>query len=185
MKTFSFQDELQKIIDGKELTAVRFYVTPEEFKVAFVLHSDQEFTTLAEINELGEFDGVCMYRTEIICSWSTDTPYLNKLKKILNPSALDQAVKDISPVKEFTFHGFVAAFENTNTLVEVAYKGNFKPAGKIIGHDEHALALVEIDENYTDPIAHSLIHFASVVRLSIDIPYMRETAAAFQKEKLD
>lgn len=180
MQKFHFQNEISKLVENKTLTAVRFKKTPGEFKVAYLIDVNTEFTTLAEIDERGELDGVCMYRSEEISSFSTHTQYMSKLEEKIDSSLLEHALEKIEKVKEFNFRGFAKAFENTDTLVEVEYQTNFGPAGKIIGYDEEALLLHELDE-HDGVISHALIKFSSITCMSIDIPYMRVIVASLKK----
>lgn len=184
MKNFNFQNELKNLIEKQKLVEIRFRELTGDFKVAYILNANSEFITLAEISDHGELDGVCMYHSDEICSFSYETFYLNKLEKKVNPSALKQALKDIEKVKDFSFVGLASAFEDTDTIVEVAYEADSKPAGKIIGHDENTLFLVELDDEFKGPqgfLAYTLINLSTVTRMSLDIPYMRDIATSLKK----
>lgn len=181
MKNFNFQTELQKIIEKKQLVAVRFKRTPEEFKVVYLLDANDEFTTIAEIDNRGELDGVCMYHSDEINSVSTYSQYLSKLEKKIDPSTLKRVLSTIENVKEFSFTGLASAIENTDTLVEVEYENGFRPVGKITGHDEQALFLTEFDDESKEPLAHFLIKFSAITCMSLDIPYMRDIVASLKK----
>lgn len=178
MKAFSFKSEIKKIIDTHQLTAVRFVNAPDEFRVAYIINANPHFTTLAEITNKGKFDGISMYLTSEISSLSTNTPYIDQLAQKVEASVLIDVLKIVNPVKEFSFTGVAAVFKGSDTLIEVEYETDFRPIGKIGGYDDQALLLFEYHEKHRGPIAHLLIKFSAITRMSIGIPYMRNIDAS-------
>jgi len=174
MNNFNFQNELQKLVESKKLIAVRFRSVPEEFKVAYILNANSEFTTIAEITDTGGLDGVSIYPSDEISSLGFKTEYLDELETKVDPSTLNRALANTATVKDFSFKGFAAAFANTDTLVEVEYETDFRPFGKITGYDDEGLYLEECDDEFDTSLASFLIKFPAVQCMSLDIPYMRE-----------
>ncbi len=181
MNNFNFQTEIQKIIENKQLAEVRFRDVPGEFKVAFILNINAEFITLAEVDNLGELDGIGMYFFDQISSINTSTLYLNRLKKNVTASVWEEAMKSIAGVTDFSFSGLAAFLEKKKKFVEVAYEADFMPVGKIVGYDNQALSFIEIDELHTQPIAHTVILLSAITRMSLDTPYIRDIETSLNK----
>src|SRR6185369_4558171 len=136
MKNFNYQDELQKIIDNKQLAEVRFHSNPGGFKVAYILNTNAKYLTLAEIEPKATLDGVCVYLMTDVYSIKVGTTYVNTWsKKITDESQYEQALKDIEGITDFSFEGFISRFENTDTLVEILLENTETLAGKIVAHD--------------------------------------------------
>ncbi len=175
MQKFSFQAELQKIISSKQLAEIRFQSKPDLFNVAYILSANEVYLTLAEIDPKAHFDGVCIYQVSDLSSIKVDTEYLKKFgKKIKDDGIYQRAIQGISTVKEFTFQGFISAFENTDTYVEILCGRQDTPAGKIVGHDEAVIVLDEISGKKQTSFTKTYIVRSTITRLSVDVPWVNK-----------
>jgi hypothetical protein len=184
MKNFSYHHELQKIIDNKQLSEVRFYSNPGKFSVGYILSANDEFLTLAEIDPKVHLDGVSVYRTEDVCSVKVETTYLGKFgKKIKNDSLYQQAIKSTEKMKKFDFEGFISTFIHTDTIAEIHTDNTESLAGKIVGYDGEVLAIDEFDDKGRHS-ARTYIKLALVMRLSVDVGWTRKISRSLANKKI-
>lgn len=176
MDKFNYIDELKKIATNKQLVEVRYVDRPHEFHVAYILDANEEYLTLAEIDQECNFDSITIYRAESIRSIKTETSYLKKLAMKVSPGVYEKALKNIENLKTFSFEGFCAAFEGTNTLVEVACVNEDTLTGKIVGYDKEGLALNEYDGKQVGVVGYALVSFPTIDWLSVDTPWLRNIA---------
>lgn len=173
MKNSIFLKELQSIIKSRQLVEINLKGAPT-YKVAYILAINDEYITFAEVSSSASFAGVIICFTEDIESISIDTIYLSELsKQIINDSLYTLAENTIKEVREFTFEGFVSAFKNTSTVLEITTENEVTIAGRVITINNDILLLDEYSSESDRRIARSYFKREVIVRLAIDVPWLR------------
>lgn len=173
MKKFDFTSKFNNITKNKELVEISLHGAPT-FKVAYVLGAAKEHLLFAEINSSALPNGITICQTSDIDFIALDTVYTSELvKRIEGASLFDQAVKEAKPIKKYTFEGFISAFENTKTIVEITTDEEVVYAGRIIGHDDKVLVLDEYSTESDKCLGHLYFNRSIISRLSIDVPWLR------------
>jgi len=184
MQQFDYQAELKKIIDGKQLVEVYLHDAPT-YKVAYILSANNEYLTFAEVSSSATFSGVIICHLSDVDSVRAETPYLGELAKQIKDNFIyEQALRDTEGVKEFTFKGFVLAFENTNNIVELTLGNDDTVAGRIVAQDDKVIALDEYTAENDRRLARTYFNKDVVVRLAIDVPWLRTISRSLADKNL-
>lgn len=172
MKSFNYQSELKKIIDNKELVEITLTNSKSSHFKGYLLHADSEYLIFAAIGNEYVFQGVGIVRKSYLESIQVETHFVSQWKKgIKDDSIYAKAQKSISSIKEFSFEGFVKAFEGTETLVDVVTEvENY--TGKIIGHDDEILVIDEYFAEYETRYSRAFINPANIQSITIDSPWL-------------
>jgi hypothetical protein len=153
--------------------------------VAYLLCANEEFLTFAEVSSSALFAGVIMCKLADVDALKTETIYLGELvKSITDDSLYQQAAKAIENISDFTFDGFASGFEGADTLLEIVDENEDTFVGRVMAHDENVLVL---DEYYTENdrrFAHSYINFATIIRLGINVPWVRTVARSLADKNI-
>ncbi len=184
MSNFSYQSELKKIIDTKQLTQISFN-TDSEFKASYIVNANDEYLTLIEINPSATLAGIAICRVADIESIKVETLYLKEFMKMLPDDSLyQQAMKKIEHVKEFSFDGFASAFEKTDAVIGIACENDDTFAGRIVDHDDKVLVLDEFYVEYDHRFARSYIKLSTVSQISFEFPWLRTITRSLADKKL-
>jgi hypothetical protein len=184
MQTFHFKSELQEIISNKKLVEITLDGAPT-YKVAYILAANDDYLTFAEVSSSASFSGVSMCRTKDINIISVDTIYLSELVKLIPGESLYlQALKNVENVTDFTPSGLITAVEGTKTLVELTTIDEEVIAGRIINHDDEIIVLDEYSSESDRRIAHSYYRVAHIIRISLDVPWVRTITRSLADKNL-
>lgn len=172
MDQINYFSELKKIADSKQLVEINLHGAPT-FKVGYILGSNEDFLTFAEVHSSAAYAGTIICRMEDIESIKTETLYLAELvKRIKDDSIYSQAIEDTKNIKDNTFDGFIASFISTDTIVEVTNTNEETYAGRLVGHDSDVLVLDEYYSEYPKRLAHTYLNKAYISRLAISVPWL-------------
>jgi hypothetical protein len=184
MKTFDFKKRMNDAIKNKELVEINLHDAPT-YKVAYILGAAEGFLLFAEVSSSATMTGVFLCQSEDVDSVCLDTIYTSELaKQIPGDSLYLQAAKSIENVKKYTFDGFISAFENTKTIVEVTTSDENSYAGRIVGHNDKTLVLDEYSSEIDRYVGHMYFNRSIVIRLSVDVPWLRTIARSLADKNL-
>lgn len=170
MNTFNYKNDIQQFIKTKEL--VEFGLKGEStFGQGYILNYNDDFITIAAVNTSYRYAGTSIFRTEKIDYLSTDTSYLREFEKRVNADEVyEEAQRAISAVTEFTFDGFIASLEGSDTYLEIVTDQDSFVC-KVVGHDENVVAVDEYSQNNTQRIAHSYYPLARITAIVLNSSY--------------
>lgn len=184
MNSFNYQAELQRVIEQKQLAQVFLNGAPT-FKVAYLLSANEEYLTFAEVSSSATFAGVMICRLSGIDAVKVSNLYLGELiKQIPGESLHQQAQKTIESIKEFTFDGFLTAFEGTKSIVELVDDNEDTFAGRLIGHDDQVIAMDEFYTEYDRLFARSYVNRSIITRMGVEIPWLRTIALSLADKNI-
>lgn len=176
MSAFDYQAELQKMIENKQLVEVSFYGAPT-FKVAYLLNVNEEYLTFAEVSSSATFSGVILCRMNSIDWIASEAIYLDELsKRITDDSMYQQAQENIKSIKKFTPSGFLSAFAETQTIVELTDEDENIIAGRIIGYGKQHVLIDEYASEHHERVARKYVDVVGIARIAIDVPWLRTIA---------
>jgi hypothetical protein len=148
MKNFDFQTDLKRVIDSKLLVEINLGLGGNlNHVVAYIINANDDYLTFARISNDATLQGVTICLMRDIESIQTETKFIKELMKDITDDSLYQRVKkDIDKIKDFTFLGFISAFEATNTIIDITSE-NESYTGRVFAHDDKILV---IDEYYAE-----------------------------------
>lgn len=149
MKNFDFQNELKKIINGKQIIEVDLNHNSHELShvKGYIVDTNDDYLIIARITNDLTLDGVTIYRMEDVESIQVETSFLKELNKgIVDDSLYQEAVEYTKDVKKISFRDFITAFEGSKTLIDVTTESG-SHTGRVFAHDEKILV---IDEYYVE-----------------------------------
>lgn len=184
MVNFDYLNELNKLIDGRQLVEVFLNGAPT-FKVGYLISANENYLTLAEISSSATFSGVIICRMGDIDWISSESIYLSELsKQIADDSLYERALQNVKDIKKFTPSGFLDAFSGTDTIVELTDEDENTLAGRIVGYNETHIVLDEYYAEYNQRFARKFISAAIIIRLALDVPWLRTIAQSIADKNL-
>lgn len=181
MKHFDQLEELQKTKEAKELVEIYLNGAPT-YKVAYILHLTPEYLTFAEVGSNTLLTGVTICSTDDIASISTNTIYLDEFtKQISHEPIYQQALNDIAGISEFTFDGFLSQLVKSQTVTELTTENEEIIAGRVAGYTDDIVIFDEYSVENTRRIARTYFNRDLILRISVDVPWLR-TIARFLAE---
>lgn len=184
MKKSVYISKFNNVTKNKELVEISFH-GDQTYKVAYILGAADKCLLFAEVSSSGTVAGITICKTEDIDSVSLETIYISELiKQIPGDSLFNQAMKSIANVKEYTFDGFISAFENTKTIVEVTTDDENTFAGRIVEHSDETLVLDEYSSEMDRCLGHVYFNRSIISKLAIDVPWLRTIARSLADKNL-
>ncbi|MDQ3008165.1 MAG: hypothetical protein M3Q81_01060 [bacterium] len=174
MKKFNYNDELRDIIDTKRLVEINLGLSsPLDHCIAYLLDANDDYLTFARISNDIALQGITICRMDDMEAIEADTGFINELQKgITNNSLHTEVSDDIKGVKEFSFKGFISAFEATKTIIDITSE-NRSFTGRLAGYDKKILA---IDEYYAEDnkrFSRTYINPANITAITVSGTWLK------------
>lgn len=184
MNTINYQEELQKLIDTKQLVEVVLQDLPS-YLVAYILAANAKYLTLAIVSSSATLTGVSIVRTSDIDSISIESIYLSELvKEIKDDSVYQRALDDIKDISEFTFAGFSESLEKSKTIVEITTNSEDSFAGRLVGHDDDIFVLDEYSTESDKRVKRTYFDQATIARISLDVAWLNTIARSLAEKNI-
>lgn len=166
MKKSNNLNEFKKIIDEKQLVKI-FFGHNDTYYVSYILNANEKYITIANVSPTGDFQGVDINLFDNIDKIETKTDYLNEMNKHIDKSAYKQALKKTENINTFSFEGFVSAYLNTKTLMEVEVNNCANLLGRVSVVGESVLIFDEYSLGIDHRTSHTIVHPSNITTISI------------------
>lgn len=184
MTTFNYSDELKKLTQDRQLAEVFLKGAPT-YKVAYLLAVTDEYLTFAEVNSSAQFAGIIICHLNDVESISVKTEYLTVLAgHIQVESVFEKITQSLGQLTDFTFTGFFSAFENQGRIMAITLDNEDEVAGRVMGYNDQVLMLDEYVAGRDHCVARSYYNLNSIIRLSVDVPWLRTISRYLQENNL-
>lgn len=182
---FSFENDLEEIVASKKLIEIQLNGESSLNKVGYIVAVNKEFLTFADINPTGAFVFVSIYRMDDINAIKVETVYLSEFsKKITDDSIYEQALKLVENIEEYSFDGFISAFEGTKQIIEIDDENDDELSGRIVSHDDKVVVLDEYYAEYAQRFSRSYIRKSNITKISVGAPWLQTISRALTDRNL-
>lgn len=172
MQQFSYQAELKKIVESKQLVEISF--SHEQDIVAYILRASDEFITIAEVSASTTLLAVSTYRLSEVELIKTESLYLDRFSpQVTDDSLYQRAQAAIAAVEDCSFDSFLKAFVHTEGFVEVIKENGDSLQGRVLEYDDKVILLEEYYTQSDRRFARSYINRNLVYCLAVDTPRLR------------
>jgi hypothetical protein len=145
MQKSNYKDDLKKVIDSKQLVEIDLSLTGKlDHFIAYILDANDDFLTVARISNDLTVQGVTICRMSDVETIQTETGFVKDLSKGITDDSLLKKVKvETEKVKNLTFGGFISAFENTKTIIEITTQDDENFTGRIVNNDNKRFLILD------------------------------------------
>lgn len=178
MSTFSYIDELKKIITTKQLVEVNVHGDGEHL-VAYLLAANEEYLLFSQVTNDATFGGTTLRLTRDIESIQVETQFIKELSKDIDDDSLyQQAMKSIHGLKELSFEGIAELFEDSDTIISIKTVNDTLIAGKVIAHDDDILVIDEYYLQERERVARTYLNPSQIQYITIGSAWLQITQRA-------